>query len=71
VSQGNNISQITDLLSFLITTWFTQICPMWSAFDSDTNMNRKIVLECWKSNEAIFYSCRVWRLHTCLIIFRI
>ncbi|KAJ5364489.1 fungal-specific transcription factor domain-containing protein [Penicillium cataractarum] len=56
VSQGSSISQITDLPSFLITTWFNHICPMWSAFDSDANMNRKIVLECWSSNEAIFYS---------------
>lgn len=56
VSQGSSISQITDLPSFLITTWFNHICPMWSAFDSDANMNRKIVLECWSSNEAVFYS---------------
>lgn len=48
--------QITDLPSFLITTWFTRICPMWSAFDSETNMNRKIAQETWPSNEAVFYS---------------
>ncbi|KAJ5107964.1 fungal-specific transcription factor domain-containing protein [Penicillium angulare] len=51
-----NFPQLTDLSSFFITTWFTHICPMWSAFDSDMNLNRVIALEALSNNEPMFYS---------------
>lgn len=50
------IITIAGLPSFLISTWYTHICPMWSAFDSDASMNSKIVFKYWKRNEAVSYS---------------
>lgn len=40
----------------LIEYWFTDICQMWSMFDSDTNLNRTIARDLWGSSELVFYA---------------
>lgn len=38
----------------LITNWFEQVCPIWSAFDSAFNQNRKIASELMHHSAAVF-----------------
>ncbi|KFG84154.1 hypothetical protein MANI_024386 [Metarhizium anisopliae] len=38
----------------LITNWFEQVCPIWSAFDSCFNQNRKIASELMHHSAAVF-----------------
>ena len=38
----------------LMTNWFDQVCPAWSAYDSPLNPNRKIALELMHSSAAVF-----------------
>jgi hypothetical protein len=45
-----------DLPTTLVEYWFSHICPVWSAFDSPTNYNRKIPLDTWTSSEPVFYA---------------
>lgn len=49
-------SPMVDNASFLITNWFKQVCPVWSAYDSGSNLNRKLALELWQDSKAVFYS---------------
>ncbi|KAH8690270.1 fungal-specific transcription factor domain-containing protein [Talaromyces proteolyticus] len=50
------LNTLTDIPSFLIDIWFRQICPMWSCFDSESNLNRRIALDTRTHNEAVFYA---------------
>lgn len=45
-----------DLASRLIGNWFDEVCPAWSAFDSDMNMNRKLAADLWFSSASVFNS---------------
>lgn len=38
----------------LITNWFEQVCPAWSAFDSSLNPNRKIAADLMHCSNAVF-----------------
>lgn len=38
----------------LISSWFDEVCPAWSAFDSSMNMNRKLAADLWHSSAAVF-----------------
>lgn len=61
VSQGPNPSpglsnRLIDLPTTLVEYWFSHICPVWSAFDSYANYNRKIPLDTWTTSEPVFYA---------------
>lgn len=45
-----------ELSTTLVEYWFSHVCPMWSAFDSAINHNRKIPLDTWTTSEPVFYA---------------
>lgn len=45
-----------DIPTMLIEHWFTNVCPMWSAFDSPKNLHRQIAWRTWQQSEAVFYA---------------
>ncbi|KAJ6443684.1 amino acid permease [Purpureocillium lavendulum] len=47
-----------EAIEALMTNWFDQVCPAWSAFDSALNPNRKIALEMMHSSAAVFNALR-------------
>jgi hypothetical protein len=50
------VGLITDTSSLLISNWFEQVCTLWSGFDSDSNLNRKLALELCTSSQSVFSS---------------
>lgn len=44
---------INDRSSLLVEEWFRNVCSMWSCFDSEANMNRKLAYETWTRSEAV------------------
>ncbi|KAK2693862.1 hypothetical protein QWA68_008390 [Fusarium oxysporum] len=50
------VGLITDTSSLLISNWFEQVCTLWSGFDSDFNLNRKLALELCTSSQSVFSS---------------
>ncbi|CEJ86154.1 hypothetical protein VHEMI04023 [[Torrubiella] hemipterigena] len=38
----------------LIAFWFDQVCPIWSAFDSTLNLNRKIAMDLMHHSSTVF-----------------
>ncbi|KAH7263084.1 fungal-specific transcription factor domain-containing protein [Fusarium tricinctum] len=50
------VGLITDTSSLLISNWFEQVCSLWSGFDSDSNLNRKLALELCTSSQSVFSS---------------
>lgn len=46
----------THLPTILIEYWFSDVCPMWSIFDSDANFNRRFASMTWASSEPVFYA---------------
>ncbi|PYH89636.1 hypothetical protein BO71DRAFT_363098 [Aspergillus ellipticus CBS 707.79] len=46
---------LTDFSTFLIEYWFNNVCCMWSSFDSDRNLNRKVALSTWTNDKAVFH----------------
>lgn len=45
-----------DATLALINSWFDQVCPAWSAFDSTTNLNRKLANTLWHHSACVFNS---------------
>lgn len=45
-----------DLPTTLIEYWFTHVCSMWSAYDSETNPNRQLALSTCFTSEPVFYA---------------
>jgi len=43
-----------DVPTALIEYWFSQVCEMWSTFDSEVNRNRQIAYNTWTTSEAVF-----------------
>lgn len=43
-----------DVPTALIEYWFSQVCEMWSTFDSEVNRNRQIAHNTWTTSEAVF-----------------
>lgn len=43
----------TETAGGLITNWFEQVCPIWSAFDSCLNQNRKIASDLMHHSAAV------------------
>ncbi|OBS20824.1 hypothetical protein FPOA_07165 [Fusarium poae] len=50
------VGLITDTSSLLISNWFEQVCTLWSGFDSDFNLNRKLALDLCTSSQSVFSS---------------
>ena len=46
----------THLSTILIEHWFSDVCPMWNIFDSDSNFNRQFASTSWSSSEPVFYA---------------
>ncbi|KAI1845964.1 hypothetical protein JX266_008051 [Neoarthrinium moseri] len=44
---------INDSASILVEEWFRRVCSMWSGFDSDVNLNRRLAHESWTKSEAV------------------
>ncbi|KAH6900216.1 fungal-specific transcription factor domain-containing protein [Thelonectria olida] len=44
---------ITHLPSVLITQWFKSVCSVWSAYDSDMNLNRQLATSLWSESESV------------------
>ncbi|KAK1995108.1 hypothetical protein LX36DRAFT_751324 [Colletotrichum falcatum] len=44
---------LADTSSALVVNWFDQVCPAWSGFDSDTNPNRKIAIDLWRTSATV------------------
>lgn len=40
----------------LIESWFEQVCPAWSAFDSTVNLNRTLANSLWHRSASVFNS---------------
>jgi hypothetical protein len=38
----------------LVRRWFEEVCPAWSGFDSNSNMNRELAGSLWQSSEPVF-----------------
>ncbi|CAI6096084.1 unnamed protein product [Clonostachys chloroleuca] len=51
ISMGGSDATLT-----LISSWFDQVCPAWSAFDSDSNLNRKLAGDLWHNSATVFNS---------------
>lgn len=45
-----------DLSTTLMEYWFSDVCPMWSAFDSPSNPHRQLASTAWQHSEAVFYA---------------
>ncbi|KAK8091046.1 hypothetical protein PG994_000551 [Apiospora phragmitis] len=56
---------IHDRSSLLVEEWFRHVCSMWSSFDSEVNLNRKLASETWASSEAVM-NCLQSMSATCL-----
>lgn len=42
--------------SMLMEYWFSDVCPMWSAFDSPSNPHRQLASSAWQQSEAVYYA---------------
>ncbi|KAF5668169.1 Arginine metabolism regulation II [Fusarium heterosporum] len=56
------VGLITDTSSLLISNWFEQVCTLWSGFDSEFNLNRKLALELCTSSHSVFSSLQTYFL---------
>jgi hypothetical protein len=57
---------LIDTTTFLIDYWFRDICPMWSAYDSNQNPNRILMSKIWTNSKAVLFSMKTMAA-TCLI----
>lgn len=46
----------THIPTILVEHWFSDVCPMWNIFDSDSNFNRQFASTSWSSSEPVFYA---------------
>ncbi|KAK2060751.1 hypothetical protein LY76DRAFT_540378 [Colletotrichum caudatum] len=44
---------LADTSSAFVINWFDQVCPAWSGFDSNTNLNRKIAIDLWRTSATV------------------
>ncbi|OLN86911.1 hypothetical protein CCHL11_04612 [Colletotrichum chlorophyti] len=44
---------LADTSSAFIINWFEQVCPAWSGFDSNSNLNRKIAIDLWRTSATV------------------
>lgn len=46
----------THIPTILVEHWFSDVCPMWNIFDSESNFNRQFASTSWSSSEPVFYA---------------
>ncbi|KEY69277.1 hypothetical protein S7711_01728 [Stachybotrys chartarum IBT 7711] len=46
---------LTNYSSVLVEEWFHHVCPIWSSFDSATNLNRTLAHESWTRSAAVMH----------------
>lgn len=56
LSDSPTIEYPLEVHTSLIEYWFTEVCQMWSMFDSDKNLNRNIARNLWGSSDLVFYA---------------
>lgn len=56
LSDSQTIEYPLKVHTSLIEYWFTEVCQMWSMFDSDANLNRNIAQNLWGSSKLVFYA---------------
>ncbi|KLU90940.1 hypothetical protein MAPG_09465 [Magnaporthiopsis poae ATCC 64411] len=56
---------VMDRNSMLVEEWFKHVCTIWSCFDSDLNLNRKIAAGAWTRSEPVM-RCMQSMAATCL-----
>lgn len=56
---------VMDRNSMLVEEWFKHVCTIWSCFDSDLNLNRKIAAGAWARSEPVM-RCMQSMAATCL-----
>ncbi|KAK1981910.1 fungal-specific transcription factor domain-containing protein [Colletotrichum cereale] len=44
---------LADTSSAFVINWFEQVCPAWSGFDSNTNLNRQIAIDLWRTSATV------------------
>lgn len=44
------------LSTMLMEYWFSDVCPMWSAYDSPSNPHRQLASHAWQHSDAVFYA---------------
>lgn len=42
--------------SMLMEYWFSDVCPIWSAYDSPENPHRQLASSAWQQSEAVYYA---------------
>jgi hypothetical protein len=57
---------LVDVTTFLIDYWFRDVCPLWSAYDSNLNPNRVLMSRIWTNSQAVLYSMKTMAA-TCLL----
>jgi hypothetical protein len=57
---------LIDVTTYLIDYWFRDVCPMWSAFDSNQNPNRILMSRIWTDSKAVLHSIKTMSA-TCLL----
>jgi hypothetical protein len=45
-----------DVSTMLMEYWFSDVCPMWSAFDSPANPHRQLASKSWQHSGAVYYA---------------
>ncbi|KIW00841.1 uncharacterized protein PV09_07601 [Verruconis gallopava] len=59
-------NSLIDVTTFLVDHWFRDVCPQWSAFDSNLNPNRYHMSSIWTNSKAVLYSMKTMSA-TCLL----
>ena len=59
-------ASLIDVTTFLIDHWFRDVCPQWSAFDSNLNPNRVHMSRIWTNSKAVLHSMKTMAA-TCLM----
>ncbi|KDN60084.1 hypothetical protein CSUB01_06350 [Colletotrichum sublineola] len=44
---------LADTSSAFVINWFEHVCPAWSGFDSNANLNRKIAIDLWRTSATV------------------
>jgi hypothetical protein len=52
--------------TMLVEYWFSDVCGMWSAFDSSKNPNRQMAFSTWQQSQPVYYAMQCMSA-TCLV----
>lgn len=45
-----------DLSTMLMEHWFSDVCAMWSAYDSPSNPHRQLASSAWQHSQAVYFA---------------